>query len=181
MDMLDDPSMKEVVDDFCLEALSLFGELEDILDDLEENPNNSQQLEKFGQIIDRVMGAAKSLGADQAGTMCELGKIIGYKSSQVEDANLREITIAVMFDLVDILIQMIKNLQAGKGLTLTEINTDAFVKRLKWLSEKFKAIERSSVAVVADDVAEAADAATAKDAGSMDQGNIDDLLGSLGL
>ena len=169
MSMLNDPSMKEIVEDFCKEASELFMELQDVLEVLEENPDDSAELENFGQIIDRVMGAARSIGADEIATFCELGKTIGYKSSQIDDISLLNIVVAVLFDAVDILIKMVDQLKTGNPHSLEGLSTEAFVSRLNWLSDKFKDIERSSCAM------------DGEGEGDMDQSSIDDLMASLGL
>ncbi|MDO9182898.1 MAG: hypothetical protein Q7U04_10850 [Bacteriovorax sp.] len=165
MNILNDPSMKEIVNDFCEEANSLFDLLEKSLNLLEENPNNSKELEKFGQVIDRIMGAAKSIGATEMATFCELGKVIGYKSSQINDIPLIEVVVAILYDSLDMLREMNESLRSGNDKSMTKLNTKAFVTRLNWLSAKFKDIERSSCSID----------------GKLDQGSIDDLMKSLGL
>ena len=77
MSMLNDPSMKEIIIDFCVEAEELFDQLEQSLELTEENPANTKELEKFGQIIDRIMGAAKSIGATEIATF----SIVAFTSS----------------------------------------------------------------------------------------------------
>ena len=96
MDFLMDPSMKEIILDFCNETIGLIDELESILEELEEDPTQHGKLEKFGQIIDRIMGAAKSLALEEMANFCELGKAIGYQSGQVEDPALLNVVIAVL-------------------------------------------------------------------------------------
>ena len=169
MNLLDDPSMKEIVDDFCKESFELFTELEECLEKLEDEPTLTEELEKFGQIIDRIMGAAKSVGADDVATFCELGKTIGYKSSQIKDNALLEVVVAILFDAVEILKKMITKIQTKENHGLKTINTDAFGTRLRWLADKFKNIERSSVAYEEEE------------AQVLDQTSIDDLMSSLGL
>ena len=164
--MIDD---KEIIADFCIECDGLFSQLEILLEDLEGDIENSAKLEKFGQIIDRAMGAAKALEAEQIAAFCELGKIIGYKSSQVKDMNLRNVVVAVLFDTVDLLKKMIEGLKTGQNTLLKDLSPDAFVSRLKWLSEKFKDIERASVSFDTEDSVD------------LKQENIDDLMKQLGL
>lgn len=41
--------------------------------------------EKFGQQIDRVMGAALTLGFQEVGDLARIGKEVGYKSSQINE------------------------------------------------------------------------------------------------
>lgn len=169
MDMLNDPSMKEVVDEFCSETEELLSTLESQLEDLEDNPADSAKFEEFGQVIDRVMGSASTLGAMQIAKFCELGKVIGYKSSQVEDLKLRNVVVAILFDAIDLLQKMIDQLKTGNDKALATLNTEAFGTRLKWLSDKFKDIDRASVSFSEDDSKE------------MGQGDIDNLMESLGL
>ncbi len=170
MSMLDDESMKEIVDDFCKETNTLFVKLKSSLDNLELSPTNTKELENFGQMIDRIMGAAKSIGATEIATFCELGKIIGYKASQTIDVPLLNVVIAILFDTVDLLEKMISKLQTGNATPLRGLNTDAFVTRLRWLSDKFKNIERASC------IAEDPDSKK-----NLSQSSIDDLMNSLGL
>ena len=165
MSMVNDPSMKEIIVDFCDEAESLFDQLQISLEIVEDIPNNTKELEKFGQIIDRIMGAAKSIGATEIATFCELGKIIGYKSSQINDIPLIEVVVAILFDSLDLLRKMIKSLRDGNDQSMKNLNTKAFVTRLNWLSAKFKDIDRASVAI----------------GDNLNQNAIDDLMQNLGL
>ncbi len=165
MSLLNDPSMKEIVVDFCTETEELFDQLETCLQNLEENPKNTKDLEKFGQIIDRIMGAAKSIGANEVAIFCELGKVIGYKSSQIKDIPLIEVVVAILYDSLDVLRKMIKALREGNDSSMKKINPKALVTRLNWLSAKFKDIDRASCAID----------------GNLSQNSIDDLMQSLGL
>ncbi len=157
--------MKEIVAGFCEETESLLDELEAILMEIEQNPSNSKDLEKFGQVIDRIMGASKSIGAEEIAIFCELGKVIGYKSSQIKEIPLIEVVVAVLFDSLDFLKKMNHDLKAGSEKSMGKINTKAFTSRLRWLSDKFKDIDRASCAVE----------------GNLSQNSIDDLMKSLGL
>lgn len=170
MSLLNDPSMKEVVDEFCDETNLLIDELEDILDSLEEDIEDSTLLETFGQKIDRIMGSAATLGADEIAKFCELGKIIGYKSSQAENLQLREMVVAILFDTIDLLRQMVSSIKTSEQALLKQINTEAFGSRLKWLSDKFKDIDRASVSYKEGQESE-----------KQDQAQIDDIMKSLGL
>ena len=51
---LNDPAMKEIINDFCSESLVLVDELNAILEIFEEDPSTPAILEDFGQIIDRI-------------------------------------------------------------------------------------------------------------------------------
>jgi chemotaxis protein histidine kinase CheA len=163
-----DPEMHEIILDFCNESNKQLKQLESILFSLEEEIENTKLFEQFGQIIDRIMGAAKSLELSDMAIMCELGKTIGYKASQIDDVKLLNIVVAVLFDTVEICFKFTKKLELKSDMQIKDISTEAFVKRMKWLSEKFNHISRSSVAPAGEE----------KD---LDQSNIDDLLKQLGL
>ncbi len=167
MNDLKNPDFKEIVIEFCNESDELIDLLYSSLDDFEET-SNVQALEQFGQIIDRIMGAAKSIGATRTGQFSELGKVIGYKSSQTNDPQLLKITHAVLSDNVNIVETLLKNIRTKQEETVEGINLEAFGSRLKWLSEKFKHIERASVSIE-------------QKKPKMDQASIDDLLKNLGL
>lgn len=169
MSLLDDPSMREVILDFCKESEELFDHMEANLEELEVDCLKTDQLEMFGQTIDRIMGAAKSIGATEIGNFCELGKLIGYKSSQITDEPLLNIVVAVLFDTLELLRKMINSLKTGDLNALKGLSTEAFATRLRWLSDKFKDIERSSCAF------------DEENSDKMNQASIDDLLSDLGL
>jgi chemotaxis protein histidine kinase CheA len=168
-EMLNDPEMKEVVDDFCSESEELFNQCVDFLEQYEDDNSKMNLLEKFGQTIDRVMGAAKSLGLNTMGTYCELGKTISYKASQSMDKALLEIVVAVLFDTMDILEEMNDNVLKSKEEKAHNVNLEKFATRLHWLADKFADIERASVSI---------DTSENK---LTDQSDIDKLLSDLGL
>jgi len=139
---LNDPDMKEIVIDFCDESDELLETMRDILENFEDDPSQVDLLEEFGQIVDRIMGAAKTLGADDIGHLCQMGKIIGYKSAQAKNVNIQEVTGGVLLDLCDFLEVMLANVRDSE--TSLDFNYDAFTKRLSWLADKLKHIDRSS-------------------------------------
>ncbi|MBY0412842.1 MAG: hypothetical protein K2Q18_01690, partial [Bdellovibrionales bacterium] len=95
----------------------------------------------------------------------ELGKVIGYKSSQIKDIPLIEVVVAILCDSLHMLRKMVLALRSGNDSSMGKLNTKAFVTRLNWLSAKFKDIDRASCAID----------------GNLNQSSIDDLMQSLGL
>ena len=144
MDILNDPDMREIVEGFVEESYSLLEEMEDLLENMEDE-YTAQDMEQFGQVVDRIMGAAKSIGADEVGKYTELLKLIGYKSSQSEDDKLIDVTVAVLFDATDLVKKMIQKIEKNDAKYMENMNTEAFSKRLHWLADKFRDIHRSSV------------------------------------
>jgi chemotaxis protein histidine kinase CheA len=139
---INDPDMKEIVIEFCDESDELLEKLKDTLDEFEDDPARGELLEIFGQTIDRIMGAAKTLGLAEIGDLCQMGKIIGYKGSQTKEQPLQEVTSGVLFDLTDLLEVLLLNVREGKSDH--DYNVSAFKDRLQWLASKFKHIERAS-------------------------------------
>ncbi|MBF0362112.1 MAG: hypothetical protein HQK49_13940 [Oligoflexia bacterium] len=175
MSLFDDPNIdKELVIEFCNESDALVSELEKILGELEQNPKQNGKFGEFGQRIDRIMGASKAFGLSEVATFCELGKTIGYKADQTDDTKLLNVVVAVLFDAVYLLSKMIAQVRTGNNNILKNLNTKAFTTRLKWLSDKFKHIERGSCVLTKkkEDQPEKT---------VLDQSAIDDLMKSLGL
>lgn len=166
MSLLKDPEMKDIVADFCNESDKIYEQLIDLLEDYEDDPQQ-KTLEEFGQVIDRVMGAAKSIEAHLTGQYCELGKSISYKASQSMDQELLTIVVAVLFDTVEILQSVSVNIRQNQEEKVENFNLERFGSRLRWLSEKFQHIQRASVAIEPTEL--------------KDQKSIDDLLTELGL
>ncbi len=142
---LNDPEMKELVEEFCDESDELLEQLRDILDNFEDDPTQSQYLEEFGQTIDRIMGAAQTMGVTNIGDLSQMGKIIGYKASQSSQQALQEVTAGVLFDLCDFLEVLLVNIREGESHS--DLNYETFQNRLQWLADKFKDIERSSCSI----------------------------------
>lgn len=156
----------EIFEEFKNETLGLVGQMETILGELEDDIKQSKKFEDFGQLIDRIMGAAKALELTDIASMSELGKTIGYKAAQVKDLNLQTLVVPILFDCIDLIKKMV---QVKSGDSLSNISTKAFITRLKWLAEKFAHIRRASVKI---DTSKKTDKATDDD----DDEDLDDLI-----
>jgi chemotaxis protein histidine kinase CheA len=139
---INDPDMFEIVIEFCDESDTLIEQCRDNLENFEDEPTQTPLLEKYGQIIDRMMGAASTLGLDEIASLCKMGKIIGYKSSQCDQQALNEVACGVLFDLTDLVETLVTNLREKKDEH--DFDVPSFSSRLQWLAEKFKHIERAS-------------------------------------
>ena len=139
---LNDPDMKEIAIEFCDESDELLETMRDLLEEAEDDPSQGSLFEEFGQMVDRIMGAAKTLGAEEIGHLCQMGKIIGYKCSQANNLPVQEIASGVLLDLCDFLEVMLMNVRDSE--TTHDLNYEAFTKRLSWLADKLKHIDRSS-------------------------------------
>ncbi len=173
MSALRDEGMQEIVDEFLVESLELVDEMDEVLENAEENPKQSpESLEKFGLLIDRIMGTAKSLGLEQLGAFCELGKTVGYKGSQINDQKTLSITVGVLFDALDVLKIALEKTKKSEEKIFETGQAKALFSRLQWLSTQFAHIQRSSVAFGQQSTDSKED---------LEQKSIDELLANFGL
>lgn len=176
--------MSEMISEFKTESKSLMTQMTDILEDLEGDFSKKQKLEDYGQLVDRIMGGAKSLvlilddepiekeKMERAGQYAELCKMVGYKGSQIENnPEFYNIVVALLLDATETLDRLIDNLGNNKKSELKEVVTNTFLDRLKWVSQHFPSHVRGSVAV---------DKGLTKDK-AQSQADIDALLKQLGL
>lgn len=169
---------QELLNDFKSESLELISQLMPLLEEVEEDHTKNKRLEEFGQIIDRLMGTAKSFAEmnvcsaemNKIGSFAELCKIVGYRSSQIgNNENLTNIVVAFLMDAIESLEEMIGSIDGARAqLNMSEFVTNTFLDRLKWLSSQFDQNLRATVGT----------SATPNQMGQMD---IDQLLKKMGI
>ena len=167
--------------EFQLESQQIVVRLVEILDLCEGDFAQVKRLEEYGQSVDRIMGAAKTIATaletggeipvQQIGDYAALCKAVGYKASQIKDnAQFYEICVALLQDVTEVLLDLVDNLlDAGSGSDLKQKFSKAFIDRLKWVSEQFGAEYRATL-----------DLHGARKT-KMNQNDIDELLKKLGL
>jgi hypothetical protein len=147
--------MDEILDEFRNESKQLLAQMSDALEIVEEDSGRTDQLESFGQIVDRMMGGAKSIAMGYPpehnihliSKFCELCKAIGYKSSQVKNnSNLTQISAALLLDATETLEDLVNNL-AGEQVAVKDVVTKTFLDRLNWVLKHFDPNLRGSVAI----------------------------------
>jgi hypothetical protein len=146
--------MDELLLEFQAESKQLVADLLSTLESLEGDYSKYRELEKYGQVVDRIMGAAKSLAMaestyakrlDSIGKYSELCKAVAYKSSQVGDnEGLFTAVVACLFDATEMLEKMVAHL-AEEEPNLNQVLSAKFVDRLKWISQRLPAHLRSTV------------------------------------
>jgi chemotaxis protein histidine kinase CheA len=149
--------MDELVQEFCLETNTIISELESLLEKLESNPSDFYLLETFGQKVDRIMGAAKSLEYLTIGTLTEFCKTISYKSAQSKNTELIIIVVAFLFEAVDALKEMSQSLSSKGEEQLDPVTSKTIFSRLEFISQKLIHIQRSSVAINDQDLLDLSD------------------------
>jgi hypothetical protein len=142
--------MDELLIEFKDETQKLLSDLEQTLQDLESDPSKSTGYEYFGQIIDRIMGGAKSLavaipqnanGLQTIGDIAEICKAISYKMSQTKNPELGKVVVAFFYDAIDSIQEQLESL-LSKSKSASSVK---FLERAKWLDAKFDPNLRSSV------------------------------------
>ncbi len=149
--------MDEIVQEFCQESRLILNELDSLLDGLELNPSDFKSLEVFGQKVDRIMGAAKSLEFHQMGIISEFCKTISYKSAQSKNTDLVIIVVAFLFEAVEVLKDMFNNLEANKPAELEPAFIKTILSRLEFITGRLTHIQRASVAIEDKDLLNLAD------------------------
>ena len=147
--------MEEILEGFQSESRELISQLLGVLEDIEGKSAQFQRLEEFGQVVDRIMGAAKTLAEldvctkemEKIGAFSELCKVISYKCSQVgNNESLFNIVVAFLMDASDTLLEIIDSLSTkAKNIDMNSFISDTFLDRLKWLSTQFDANLRATV------------------------------------
>lgn len=147
--------MDEIVVEFKEESKKLVEEMTEILEEVDGQYIHRFMLENFGQLVDRIMGGAKNLALvvekpdniAKIGKYAELCKLVGYKSSQVENEQLFTISVALLLDATEMLQEMINNLETDKEVDVKGLLNNTFLDRLSWIATKFDEGLRASVAV----------------------------------
>ena len=147
----------EIIQEFCLETDSLIEEMLQILEQLESSPTEYKLLETFGQKVDRIMGAAKSLECHKMGTLSELCKTISYKAAQSKNVELVIIVVAFLFEAVEALGEMSSGLKETNQEVLNPVAMTTIQSRLEFMAKKLSNIQRSSVAISDKDLLEMSD------------------------
>jgi chemotaxis protein histidine kinase CheA len=173
---------KEILEDFQGESKGLVEEMMGLLEEADGEPSQYPKLEHYGQIVDRIMGGAKSLATNfasdfppghlihQMGDYAALCKAVGYKASQVHDnEQFFNVSVAFLLDATDMLHQMVDLLTSEQSHSVSTLLNKTFLDRLKWINAQFKGDLRATVASKQD--------APKK----MSQTDIDDLLKKLGI
>lgn len=176
--------MDDILKEFAVESKELIQEMVDILELVEVQPDKYTELEKYGQVVDRIMGGAKVLALDHPpahmihtiGNFAELCKLIGYKASQIgSNAQFLTIVVAFLMDATETLQDLNSGLEGGQTKPINELVTQTFLERLRWLAGQFDKNLRASVATGTENKAGDAQLEAST------QADIDSLLKQMGL
>lgn len=170
----------QIVNEFLAESNKLLKELFQVLDECEMDFSKVKRLEHYGQLVDRVMGGALTVGLslddkevelrkifDRVGDCAGICKAVGYKAAAIQgNEHLYDICVAFLQDATELLQSQIDILGSPQDKSKLIQFEQAFVDRLKWLSSQFNEKTRGSVGVHSK---------------KMSQEDIDELIKKLGL
>lgn len=123
----------ELLEFFLEESSEVLDNLKSILGDFTE-PHHADLFEKFGQQVDRIMGAAFTLSLNDVGDLTRLGKELGYKSSQVTEIS----KLLTVQSLLSQLLKTLENILSGlkKGQRHNSEEVAPLLKKMRDASEQ---------------------------------------------
>lgn len=155
-----------VLSEFCDESDQVLEQMEDIIAGIEDEERPFEDLGKYSDFVAGIMGTSSVLGLEGIGRFCLLTKSIADHIQMYEQEDLRGIVVGVLGDATSFLTTLMSEIRDGDESTLKNIGKEGFIKRLLWLSEKFKITQEQLREQDGDEKA-------------LDQNSIDDLLESL--
>ncbi len=169
----------EILKDFQQESNQLIVQLLQILEECEDDFSQVKRLEDYGQTVDRIMGAAKSIAITvsekdhfihKVGDYTALCKAVGYKASQIKgNEQFYNVSVALLLDATEMLSVMIENILDSKKVDFKSQFSATFLDRLRWVSAQFGAEYKASVDIHKNKPQK------------LSQNDIDELLKKLGL
>ena len=143
-----------------MESCQLIQQMLDILEEIEGKFHYKSQLEKFGQLVDRIMGGAKSIALtlEEPGNLvvigdyAELCKAIGYKGAQIgNNPALYDLVVAFLFDATEMLRDLTESLGTDNEMDLVSSFSEPLKGRLGWILEQFGEDVRGTLALDHDE------------------------------
>jgi len=153
-----------VLQEFCDESIGLLKDMEKIIEQIEDKEIPFNRITEYTDYVNGIMGTSSVLGLEGISSFCQLTKIISEHILHYEQPELRDVVIGVLGDSNSFLTNLMGEIRVGDESTMKNIGKEGFIKRLTWLSDKFK--------LTGDDQNE-------EDAPEMDQSAIDALLESM--
>jgi chemotaxis protein histidine kinase CheA len=149
-----DPS---ILDDFRKESKQLLAELTELVERLEESAGDfpAELLKEFSQKIDRIMGAAKTIGMmapsalafQKIGKLAELCKALGYNAAGSQAVVLLPFFAAFWSDTIEVIENLVDNIaDEAKVSQINQRFSGVLQKRLEWLSGRVASVKSSAAA-----------------------------------
>lgn len=138
---------QEILADFRKESEGLMGELETVVEALEDSGSEFpvEPLKEFSQKIDRIMGTAKTMltidpshqGISVIAKVSEMCKTMGYQAAALQRVNLIPIFAGFWAETVEVMNAILAQIEsAEKTKAVIDARVPVLQKRLAWLAEK---------------------------------------------
>lgn len=144
----------QILKDFQTESKGLISEMMTVLEQCEDDFSQAQSLEKFGQLVDRIMGGATSLAMlvenkkhliHKVGDYTAICKMVGYKASQIQgNEDFFKICVALLLDATEALDEIFDHIMESDA-QIKEFVSQTLIDRVKWVNTKFSADIRGTV------------------------------------
>lgn len=167
----------EILNEFIIESKTILEGATEELNKVEGRMAQADRLKKYGNYVDRIMGAARLIGSMASpghavtlvGDYAALCKAVGYKASQIGDnEQFFDICVALLQDATESLESLIDNLDKSPD-ELRKTIPNTFLERLRWASNKFTT-----------DYAASVDLRSGGGEKTMEQSEIDTLMKKMG-
>ncbi len=143
----------EILNEFIIESKILIEKCTGVLDEVEGRLDLAPNLSKYGNLVDRIMGGALSIGAmlpprhavNSVADYAGICKAVGYKASQITDnEQFFDICVALLQDATDNLESLLSHLDKSPE-ELKKTISSTFLDRLRWVSKKFSTEYKGSI------------------------------------
>lgn len=167
-------SESDLVKEFIQEAHTIIQECLDLLDELEQTPDQFKSLDIYGNKMDRIMGTAENirfLYPEKTSLVLihdytKICKTVAYNATAIQNNPAFVITvIGFLLDATELLLHLIEKCESPIEELKSQLKT-TFIDRLKWISSKFSESYKGSVGLGRD---------------GMSQDSINDLLKKMGV
>ena len=167
---------EDILNDFYDESNGLIAELVELLESMESDFSQIERLKEYGNKIDRIMGAAKSIalmaepdhGLNLISDYTSLCKLVSYKAAEMKNnPKLYDVTVALLLDATEALKILIPQVNIPMEELKKKISPN-FIERVRWISGQFtKQVDAPKVS-------------NSTGTNPLGQGDIDDLMKKLG-
>lgn len=122
-------------------AQDIFNQLNSILEELETGPENRDYFLNMNKLLKDFSITCKPFSYFELERFCRLIRIISKYCLRVHDAAILNISVAIIYDAIDIMKKMHSNIKLNKTIFVCNANFKVLATRIRWLKGKLKDIE----------------------------------------
>jgi hypothetical protein len=126
--------------------------MEVIIEKIEDEEIPFEKLDEFTSYADAIMGTSSVLGLEGISTFYQLTKSISKHVMLYDQQDLRNVVVAVVGDATSFLANLMDEVREDDESSLKNIGKEGFIKRLHWISEKFKLTGSDTEALESEEV-----------------------------